>query len=248
MGYELFNVPGSQDLAVLYDRDTTTVTLRQDINERHATLLNSKTPAGKTAFPRQPLFAKCTVRNGDGNVTFLITIIHLKAFGDAQSRARRRLAAEILATIIDDIRQRERLAVVLGGDFNERLDTDVLGELRASPDLFALTADDATTDAISYVGSSHRSLIDHILVSQDVRLGEISGDDAAIVRLDRSVRDFANRVSDHVPVVFRMVYRDEPINIPPPPVVPATVLPIPEGAGRLRLSFENGGVEITALP
>lgn len=238
MGYELLDVSGSQDLAVLYDRDTTTVTIRQDIYDRHAALLNAKTPSGRTAFPRYPLFADCTVRNGEGRVKFLIIVVHLKAFGDVQSRARRRLAAEMLAKIIEDIRERERLAVVLSGDFNERLDTDVLSELKASPDLFALTADDATTDAISYIGGSHRSLIDHVLVSRDVRLGEISGDDAAIVRLDRSIRDFAGRVSDHVPVVFRMIYRDEPIDVVPSPGAPGVNVLIPEGAARLWLGFE----------
>lgn len=248
MGYELLDVSGSQDLAVLYDQDTTTVTIRQDIYDRHAALLNARTPSGRTAFPRHPLFAECTVRNGDGRVKFLTIVVHLKAFGDVQSRARRRLAAEMLATIIEDIRERERLAVVLGGDFNERLDTDVLSELKVSPDLFALTADDATTDAISYVGGSHRSLIDHILVSRDVQLGEISGDDAAIVRLDRSIRDFASRVSDHVPVVFRMIYRDEPIDMQPSPSAPGVNVLIPEGAERLRLSFENGSIEVPSLP
>jgi V8-like Glu-specific endopeptidase/endonuclease/exonuclease/phosphatase family metal-dependent hydrolase len=238
MGYELLDVSGSQDLAVLYDRDTTTVTIRQDIYDRHAALLNAKTPSGRTAFPRYPLFADCAVRNGEGRVKFLIIVVHLKAFGDVQSRARRRLAAEMLAKIIEDIRERERLAVVLSGDFNERLDADVLSELKASPDLFALTADDATTDAISYIGGSHRSLIDHVLVSRDVRLGEISGDDAAIVRLDRSIRDFAGRVSDHVPVVFRMIYRDEPIDVVPSPGAPGVNVLIPEGAARLCLGFE----------
>lgn len=248
IGYELLDVPGSQDLAVLYDRDTTTVTFRRDIYDRHAALLDARTPAGRTAFPRHPLFAECAVRNGNEQVKFLIIVVHLKAFGDVQSRARRRLAAGALATIIEDIRERESLAVVLGGDFNERLDTDVLSELKTSPDLFALTADDATTDAISYVGSSHRSLIDHILVSRDVQLGEISGDDAAIVRLDQSIRNFAARVSDHVPVVFRMVYRDEPVDIQPLSRASEVNVRIPEGAERLRLSFENGNVEVAVLP
>ncbi len=52
--------------------------------------------------------------------------------------------------------------------------------------------------------------------SRDLRLGDISGDDAAIVRLDRTVRDFADRVSDHVPLVFRMIFRDTPVPVPQP--------------------------------
>jgi trypsin-like peptidase len=51
-----------------------------------------------------------------------------------------------------------------------------------------------------------RSLIDHIIVSNDVNIADIQGDDAAIVRLDRSAADFDDTVSDHVPLVFRMVF------------------------------------------
>ncbi len=238
--YQLLNVDGRQDLAVLYDRDTTHVRLRRDIARRHASRLGAETPTGRTAFPRAPLFADCTVGNGDGEVRFIKILVHLKAFGDAQSRARRRLAAEKLAEIIDDIRDREGLPVVLGGDFNERIDTDVLSAVTGSPDLFAMTSDDANTDAISYVGDSHRSLIDHVLVTRDVALGDIHGDDAAIVRLDRTVRDFASRVSDHVPVVFRMVLRDQPVDVDEVPTLGDGLLaPVPEGASRLRLAFED---------
>jgi hypothetical protein len=56
-------------------------------------------------------------------------------------------------------------------------------------------------------------LIDHIVVSKDVRMSPISGDDAAIVRLDKSVADFTRDVSDHVPLVIRMVSRDAPMQI-----------------------------------
>lgn len=239
MGFELLNVGGRQDLAVLFDQETTTVRLRGDIAERHADRLNARTPSGRTAFPRHPLFAECTVSHQEEEVTFMLIVVHLKAFGDAQSRARRRLASEQLTAIIEDIREREDMPVVLGGDFNERIDTDVLSSLTTSPDLFAMTADDASNDAISFVGGRRRSLIDHILVSRDVQLGDIAGDDAAIVRLDRSIRDFSDRVSDHVPIVFRIVLRDEPVIIEPPASTEDVRASIPEGATVVHLRFED---------
>jgi V8-like Glu-specific endopeptidase/endonuclease/exonuclease/phosphatase family metal-dependent hydrolase len=239
LGYEYLNVRGSQDIAVLYDRDTTKVKNRKDIAERHKRRLNAKTPSGKTAFPRHPLFVECHVEDGNNQESrFIIIVVHLKAFGDAQSRVRRRLASDILAEIIDDVREREDIPVVLGGDFNEKLDNQVLSALKTSPDLFSLTLDDASTDAISYIGRRYRSLIDHIIVSRDAQMGTISGDDAAIVRLDRSVRDFADRVSDHVPIVFRMIYRDNGINVGPPVPAPSAPVNIPEGATKVRLDFD----------
>jgi hypothetical protein len=89
-----------------------------------------------------------------------------------------------------------------------------LDALTNSPDLFTLMTDDISDpNAITYVGRSHRSLIDHIITSRDVVPGDIQGDDVAIVRLDNSISDFAQAISDHVPIVFRMVYRDQELEL-----------------------------------
>lgn len=246
MDYELLDAQGSQDVAVLYDRDTTSVET-MSLSPRHRNLLSGQTSSGRSIFPRKPLFAKCTVEEQDGrSVEFIFIVVHLKAFGDAISRERRRAAAEVLTQIINDLRESEQIPVVLGGDFNEKLDTDVLQSLKDSPDLVTMTADDATTGSLSFIGPSHRSLIDHLIVSSDVQTGDIAGDDAAIVRLDKSVTDFADRVSDHVPLVFRMVYRPAPLAIDERRLTPtASTFEIPPGARRIEFSYAdatNGSV------
>src|SRR5262249_10770098 len=158
--------PGRQDLAVLYDRTTSHVKLRPDLLAKYdnSDLLRARTVTGQLAFPRQPLLAECEILEAAGTqpLRFLFLVVHLKAFGDAQSRARRALSAKVLAEVIADLREEEGLPVVLGGDFNDLLTSDALSPLRTAPDLFSLTLDDATGNdqaAISYVGLSHRSLI-----------------------------------------------------------------------------------------
>ena len=241
--YELLDVAGGQDIAVLFDASTTKVKVRGDIATRHSRRLSKQTPSGRSAFPRKPFFVECTVQDDTGrSAKFLMIVVHLKAFGDATSRSRRRLAAQMLAEIIDDIREQEGIQIVLGGDFNEKLDNDVLGAITGSPDLFSLTLDDATSGdraAISFVGDRHRSLIDHIVVSRDVQMGDVSGDDAAIVRLDRNMPDFADDVSDHVPVAFRMVFRNAPIAVDPDEQNTGRRLEIPAGSDSVRLIFED---------
>jgi endonuclease/exonuclease/phosphatase family metal-dependent hydrolase len=214
--YKSVDGPGRQDLALLYDRDTAFVKLRPDLMDQYEDNQHwrARTSAGQTAFPRRPLLAECEVLERVGSVPlrFLFMVVHLKAFGDAASRARRELAARVLAEVIREIREQEGLPVVLGGDFNDLLTSSSLAPLRNAPDLFSMTLDDARSgdaSAISYVGQSHRSLIDHIIVSGDVTPGPIMGDDAAIVRLDRQIGSFAKHVSDHIPVVFRMIYRNQ---------------------------------------
>ncbi|WDE02095.1 trypsin-like peptidase domain-containing protein [Thalassomonas actiniarum] len=211
--FEILDVRGSQDLSVLYNRDTTEVMLRDDLNQKYADLLDARTRGGKRAFPREPLFAECTVKaDNHGAVKFMLIVLHLKAFGDAASRARRTLASEKLVNIIKDIRDEQSLPVIMGGDYNDILNTEVFAALQDSPDLFALTADDSDSDAATYVGGSRRSVIDHIVISRDLSPADISGDDAAIVRIDKSMADFVNDISDHVPLAMRLVMRGTPVD------------------------------------
>lgn len=247
--YKYLNVRGRQDLAVLFDTSTSDVRLATDILSRHSDAWKAETASGRSAFPRRPLIARVKVAprtggnaNSDNNrdVEFVMISVHLKAFGDPESRARRRLAAEILSEVIRDIRETERLPVALGGDLNETLNTDILDALTDAPDLFTLTSDDADDNALSYVGANHRSLIDHIIVSDDVVMSPISGDDAAIIRLDKSVRDFTRDISDHVPLVIRMVNRAAPLQIDGAVTSDEGVLrlPVPAGAQAVEIGFE----------
>lgn len=236
--FHVLDQRGRQDIAVLYDSDTSEVKFRDDLNDTYSHQLSARTRDNKTAFPREPLFAECKVKDGNNNeVHFMLMVVHLKAFGDAKSRARRKLASEMLAEIINDIRTNNDIPVILGGDFNEKLDNDVLKSIKDTPDLFALTADDATTSAMSYVGARHKSLIDHIIISRDIQAGDIDGDDAAIVRIDKSISNYTDKVSDHVPVLFRMIMNDTPA-YPDPDVKEENVISIPIGSEKVKINFE----------
>jgi endonuclease/exonuclease/phosphatase family metal-dependent hydrolase len=239
MDYVLLDARGSQDIAILYDKETSSVEKMDEYYTTYSAQLDAKTPSGKTAFPRKPLFAKCEVKHNDLKVEFIFIVVHLKAFGDAVSKSRRRLAAEMLSEIIASIRENEDLPVIIGGDFNEVLTNDVLSPLQDSPDLFALTSDDANNDAISYVGARHRSLIDHIIVSNDVNMGDISGDDAAIVRLDKSVADFPDQISDHVPVVFRMIFKENDTPVQASQQATKHMIELPDNASLIEIVVKN---------
>lgn len=238
--YDLLNVRGRQDIAVLYDEETSEVKIAHDLLQKHNNALKVRTSSGRTAFPRRPLIARVEVKSRHQHpIEFIMIVVHLKAFGDAESQARRRLAAKVLEEIIEDIRATENLPVVLGGDLNETLHTDVLSALTESPDLLTLTSDDADENALSYVGANHRSLIDHFIVSDDVRLGSIAGDDAAIVRLDKSVSDFVSDISDHVPLVIRMIGRESPLEVVSSDAKSKEPgVTIPDGKRALKIKFE----------
>ncbi|WP_082341085.1 endonuclease [Sporosarcina globispora] len=212
MDYVYFDPEGSQDLAILYDVETTKMELRTDINDKYKGLLHSTLPSGKPAFPnkREPLFAICTIKEDDQDIECLMIVVHLKAMRDPVSVKRRQLAANVISLIIEDLRKDEafkKLPIILGGDLNDDIPSTSLMDIINSPSLVTLTHDDAIAGHMSYLKAPF-SLIDHIFVSKDVNIGQIDGDDVAIVRLDKSVRDFIKNISDHAPLVMRLVYKD----------------------------------------
>ncbi len=88
------------------------------------------------------------------------------------------------------------------------------------------------------IGGSPKSLIDHIIVRKDVNLGQISGDDAAIVRLEKSVQSFSSTVSDHIPIVMRVVSRQAPLDSDGISLGPDTKqIEIPDGAKSVLVNF-----------
>ncbi|WP_170972623.1 endonuclease [Bacillus mycoides] len=212
MDYVYFDADGSQDLAIIYDTYTTNVELREDINLKYRSLLSSTTASGKTAFPnkREPLFAKCTIKEEGKDTEFLMIVVHLKAMRDRVSIQRRKLASKVISVIIENLQQDEEfknLPIILGGDLNDDVPSDSLQDLLNSPALLNLTLDDASAGHLSYLKSPY-SLIDHIFISKDMKVGTIQNDDAAIVRLDRSISDFVQDISDHAPLVMRIIYGD----------------------------------------
>lgn len=230
LAYEYYNAHGTQDLAVLYDKETSTVEMLSQLYVDYKDLLDSRIQSGQKAFAggRLPLFAKCTVLDKDRSkqVDLIMIVVHLKAMGDSISKARRKASAQILYTIISDLKRRPEfkdLPIVLGGDFNDVVDSYTLASITNATDLFTLTTDDHNNDAMTYVGGGFTNVIDHIVVSTDAKLGTIADDDAAIIRLDRSIRDFADHVSDHVPVITRLLFQtDHQDAVHSKPVTPLT--------------------------
>ena len=211
MNYVFLDAQGSHNLAVVYDTSTTEVELRDDINQKYQKLLHSKID-GKLAFPnhREPLFAKCIVKEDGLDIKFLMIVCHLKARRDKNSRKRRKLAAQVLSVIIEDLKRDEsfkNLPIVLGGDLNDDADSASLSDIVNSNSFKILTLDDAQSGHISYL-EHPCSLIDHIIISNDMKVGNIKNDDAAIVRLDRSIQGFVKDISDHAPLVLRIIYKD----------------------------------------
>jgi hypothetical protein len=241
MDFHVQSDGGSQNVAVLFDTDTTRVKHRTDLLGRFDALLRATIPDG-TVFPHKPMFAECAVSQGDGPPDgmavrrYLKIIVPLKAFAnDAPSRARLHAAARVLREIIDTLRSDpEPLPIVLCGDFNESLTTDILPGLTNAPNRFTLTADDTASGTACFVGGP-TSIIDHIVVSDDIEPDDIEGDAAAIVRLDRSIADFSCVASDRVPVVFRLVFAGD--GQAASSDGDAAVLTIPRGATGVRVSF-----------
>ena len=240
LGFELPTVSGCPNLAVIYDRDTSTVLLDEAAADRHRQRIDVRTSTGRRVFPQAPLFARCTVAGDSAKpVEFMMIIVRFKAFGNAWSPERRHLAATALVEILVEERNSQQVPIVMGCDSIELLNSHVLGLIDGVPDLLGVNSDDGGAEA-AYIGNRYESLIDQIVVSGDVSTRSASDGDLAILQIERTVHDFSGGASKHVPVVMRVISRTYPVRVPDADTAaPVVDVPIPSDADSLSIEFKS---------
>src|SRR5262249_6170612 len=134
-------------------------------------------------------------------VDFYMVPLHLKAM--AEGSKRRQLASRLLAKAVRLMTEKYQRGNdwILGGDFNAALATDDFKQL-LSADFEPMSAADEQAGAFSYI-KSPRSLIDHIFLSPNL-VRRVNGDAYFIVAKDKTVNNYAARLSDHRPVLVRL--------------------------------------------
>lgn len=157
------------------------------------------------AFTRPPLLVDVTAQRSGDRFDFILIVLHLKAGSNAEDQDRRLEAVGKLKNYLDDeIASSQEKDYIVAGDWNDELDDPTgsnvfLAFLQDPADYLFLTA--------SLVGKQqdasyprYGSLIDHILISQDV-LGEYDSGTTETLRLDEEVDGYDVNVSDHRPVM-----------------------------------------------
>lgn len=165
-------------------------------------------------FPRSVLAATFELRGAAEPTTVTMAVVHLKAFGDAQSVARRRAAVEDLRGWVDERRAEDRGRIVIVGDWNDRLTDDEEDNVFIPLSEDAARAQFVTLDAAQAGESSYipfPSLIDHVLVTDEV-FDALDYQHTEVLYLDQTWSGaYEDTVSDHRPVraSFDLVQRYE---------------------------------------
>ncbi|GAB4377566.1 MAG: hypothetical protein Kow0042_25490 [Calditrichia bacterium] len=164
-------------------------------------------PNDSYSFPRPPLQVYLRVQKNNRTFDFYLIVLHLKAFSSSEDQARRRQACQKLKIYLDDqlATGPEKEFIVLG-DWNDSL-TDPDPEnvfkvfLDDPADYHFLTASLAQSpqENATYIGYSIGSVIDHILITQEVT-DEYNSGTTAVIKVDKSFGAYISEVSDHRPV------------------------------------------------
>jgi endonuclease/exonuclease/phosphatase family metal-dependent hydrolase len=158
------------------------------------------------AFPRPPIEVDVVARHNGRTFDFRLIVLHLKAMGGSSNLDRRRRASQLLRQYLDsETATAAEKDFILAGDWNDEIDDpqdqNSFLDLLDTDDYVFLTwplVDDPRS--ASYPG--YPSLIDHILISEDA-LDEYSGGTVETLRLEEEVPGYADRVSDHRPVMVK---------------------------------------------
>ena len=244
LDYVATSTQGEASLAVLFDTDST-----------HAERLDPTLDGfddvvdGQRVFPHTPLVVKFKVTEIDGDSTeFIVVGIRLCDTPGATGRRCRQLASSTLTQLIDRLRQEHELPVLLGGDFHQEVSANVLGAIEQKHDLVFATTREATGSSL-VVGLNKQ--IEDIVTTRDQQVVNIDGGETGVTRLDQSLPPLDSRVSDDVPVVFRIImqqlersHQDQPSEPPPEPSGDPDfpqgthVVRVPRGTKEIRIQFE----------
>ena len=155
-------------------------------------------------FPRPPLKVYVTAQKGAEVFDFTFIVLHLKAYGDAESEARRRSACVKLKSYLDGelVTSADKDYVVVG-DWNDEL-TDppadnVFQVFLDDPTDYRFLTLDLPSGDYTYIGGSFRSNIDQILITADAEVEYDSGT-TSVIKIDQYFNAYVNEVSDHRPV------------------------------------------------
>jgi len=154
------------------------------------------------AFPRPPLAVYVKIRDGSGiKFDFNLIVLHLKAFGDEESRLRRLAACEDLEEYMnDEIEAGADPDFIVLGDWNDNVNdpqnSNVFNVFLENQEQYRFLTKNLGGQ-FSYINSS---LIDHILITTDTNT-EFGQGTTRVLYLDEEFRPYPSEVSDHRPVV-----------------------------------------------
>jgi len=157
------------------------------------------------AFPRPPLETHVVAEQNGHRFDFVLIVMHLKAGNDGDDLDRRRQAAQKLKDYLDaQVAAYVENDYIVAGDWNDEIDDP------PDANAFSVFLDDSLdyrflTSSLAGKFSSasyprYVTLIDHILISQDV-VAEYQGGQTKTLRLDDEVSNYLADISDHRPVM-----------------------------------------------
>lgn len=157
------------------------------------------------AFTRPPLEAHIVAQKDGRRFDFVLIVMHLKAGNDEDDLNRRRQAAQRLKNYLDaQVAANAEKDYLIAGDWNDEIDDP------SYANAFTVLIEDTlnyrfltTPLAGQFAAASfpnYGTLIDHILISQDV-FAEYQGGLTKTLRLDDELANYLSEVSDHRPVM-----------------------------------------------
>jgi exonuclease III len=154
---------------------------------------------------RPPLKVQFRWNYGDSLFVFNVVDLHMKAFGDASSRERRRNASRVIADYLVAQSPAES-AWIIAGDWNDDINTSSgqysFEPILDRPDDFMFVTEELSKDPeyASYPGWP--SFIDHIMITSAL-FEAYENSTVTTLRLDKIFSDYFEVLSDHRPVMWK---------------------------------------------
>ena len=161
------------------------------------------------SFPRPPLQVYVQAFHNQKYFNFTLIVLHLKASGGEENEARRRSACEKLKNYLDlEIINSSDQDYMVMGDWNDELSdprvNNVFQVFLDDPLNYSFLTQSLLNDPVAnatYIGSFN-SIIDHVLISEDLQHEYLNGY-TQVIKVDQVFSAYTYEVSDHRPVAVK---------------------------------------------
>lgn len=196
MSYLHLDSQTKENLAILFDLETTNIQIENDTKEKYAKIFN-----GKINF-NNLFFVKCSI-NSDKKSTQFIMIL-------ANCNKDENLTVLTISTIINDLISKEKLPIIFMCNSKLNKNNKFLSLIEDSSDIFTVSSDEVKAGLITYISNTNSTPIQQLITSKDLKI--YTNGVFNTIKYDTPLDKIVADTTQYYPIVTRLVYDEESNN------------------------------------
>lgn len=196
MSYIYLDSQTKENLAILFDLETTNIQIDTETKERYAKIFNGEINFNNISF------AKCSINSDKKSAQFIMILANCKEDEN--------LALLTISTIINDLISKETLPIIFVCNSKLNESNKFLNVIENSSDIFTISRDEVKAGLITYISNVNSTPIQKLITSEDLKI--YNTHKLNTIKYDAPLDKIVGYITEYYPIVTRLVYDDEDNN------------------------------------